>query len=183
MTRSNRALNRIFLALVGLVALAVAVILAAPTIETAIPAMRIPHPQAPTLAGLWIVAGIALLVVVVSVSWIVTRGRGRISTILAMRSNDGTLTVDSRLVSDLVGDALGANPDVVSVGAGAFRVRGSSVLSIRVVARRGSDLAALVTSAERSIADLDEVLQQRIPVLLQVASGLRADLARDTRTR
>lgn len=183
MTRSNRFLNRLILIIVALALLVAAAYLLAPQLHTWMPAISLPRLPDPTPTGLWIVAVGCVGAIILAIVWIVTRGRGRTPRMITLTDKDGGLAIDAHVVSDLVGEALSANPDVVTAGASAFMVRGSRMLSIRLEARRGSDLPALIRSTEKIVSDLDEVIQQRIPVLLQVASGLRANVAHETRTR
>lgn len=183
MTRSNRLLNRLILVIIALALVVGAGYLLAPQLRNWQGALDIPQLPVPTSTGLWIVAAGCAVAIVLAILWIVTRGRGRTPRMITLHQNDGDLGIDARVVSDLIGHALSANPDVVTAGASAFTVRGSRVLSIRVEARRGADLPNLISSVESVVADLDQVIQQRIPMLLQVASGLRANVARETRTR
>jgi hypothetical protein len=149
------------------------------------PAASIDLPTLGALAptDLWIAISAAVVLIVLAIAWIVTRGRGRISHLLVLSGENGTLTLETRVVADLIADALSGNADVVAVGSGGYRMRGSSVLSLRLTARRGADLATIIRSVGTAVDDLDIVLEQRIPVLLQVASGVRGSLAHEKRVR
>lgn len=179
MTRSNRIANRLILLLIGFVALGVAAALALPYVPKSVLAYRLPELSL-TATGDWIVAVVALVIVVLSVAWIVTRGRGRTRTAI-----DGELSMDARVVDDLLTDALSDEPDVVAVSAAAYRVRGRTVLRVRVDARRGADLRRLTDAVHRSIDQLDEAIgadqEQRLPVFTHITSGLRASLSREHR--
>jgi hypothetical protein len=178
MTRSNRVVNRALLILVGLVATLFGLALVAPTLG-----MQLPEIAAPTTPFLWWVAGGCLAVVILSLLWIVSRGRGRIPTIIQQSDASGSTTVDVRVTADLISEALADSPDILSVGAGAYRMRGSRVLSLRVDVRRGADLARVVGRVGTTIEALDGALETRIPVLLQVVSGVRASFTHENRTR
>jgi hypothetical protein len=182
MTRSNRPLNRILLALVGLLLIAAGGYVIARAIGVDLPA-----PPTVTAGGdatgLWIAVAIAVVIIVLALAWAFTRGRGRISRLLVLPDVAGSITVDARVPGDLVADALDGNPGVVSVSSSGFRVRGSSVLSLRVTARRGADLASVIRAVDAAVGELDGVLEQRFPVLLQVVSGVRSTMAAAQRPR
>ena len=179
MTRSNRLLNRGILVLVALVLLAGAAWVA--NRELGLVAIdRVAELGAPVL---WVVASSCLVLIVLAIGWIVTRGGGHTRTLAVMSDDDGAGAVEARVAADLVSDDLARVPDIVDVTARAFRVRGETVLELGVTTRRAADLRLVVDSVGRSVAALDEVLDSRIPVLLHVASGVRANLAREQRVR
>jgi len=179
MTRSNRFLNRLLLALVGLVLLGAAAYLA----NNSYPVIELAKIPTPTITSLWVAAAVALVVVVLSLLWIFSRGRGRTRTVIRRESEEGAASIETRVVSDLISEDLARLPDVVGVSAAAFRVGGDTALELRVTTRAGADLRIVVDSVERAVAQLDEVLETRIPVLLHVASGVRAGFARQQRVR
>ena len=173
MTRSNRPLNRLILALVGLVLI------------TAAAAIWLLEPATLTITatGLWITAAALLVVVILSALWIFSRGRGQVRTLIRRPDEVGAASIEARVVADLIADDLARVPDVVAVTAAAFRVRGEVALELRVTTRGAADIRLVVDSVERAITELDDVLETRIPVLLHVASGVRAGLARQQRVR
>lgn len=183
MTRSNRLLNRVILALVGLVL----IVAAAWVANRYYPVIDISPISAPSGRNLWIVAGIALGVVILSLAWILTRGRGRTGAIVTATDDTGSVSIDARVAADLISHDLAALADVVSVSSTAFRTTGSATsaiaLELRVVARRSADLRHLVDTVTRSVEQFDEVIESRIPVLLHVATGVRASLAHEQRVR
>jgi hypothetical protein len=187
-TRSNRALNRIILLVLGLVALIVAAALALPML----PSGSVPRSVrdatspdgltrlAPAVTLEWIAAVVALVIIVVAVAWMATRGRGRTRVAI-----DGELGVDSRVADELIRDALSREPDVIASSVVAFRVRRRPVLRINVEARRGADLRRLTDAVHTAVEGLDVALgsdtAHRLPVVVQVTSGLRASLAHEHR--
>ncbi|TBN58201.1 hypothetical protein EYE40_12815 [Glaciihabitans arcticus] len=177
MTRSNRGLNRLLLALVGLVFLAAAAFIA----NRAYPVIAIPELGELDATGLWVVASIGLLVIVLSICWIVTRGGGATRTLATAPDDEGAGSIEARVAADLVAADLERVPDIVDVSARAFRVRGETVLELVVTTRRSADLRLVVDSVGRAVAALDVLLATEIPVLLHVASGVRANLAREQR--
>jgi len=183
MTRSNRTMNRILLALVGLVLIAAAAWVA----NRAYPVLDLPTIPVPDTTALWVIAASALLLVVLSILWIDTRGRGRASSVVTKTDETGTVSIDARVAADLIGHDLAALADVVSVSSTAFRTTASAksdiALELRVVARRSADLRHLVDTVTRSVEQFDDALETRIPVLLHVATGVRASFAHEQRVR
>ena len=173
MTRTNRLLNRVFLALVGLVLIAAAAWIG----NRAYPLLEIPAlPETLSADLLWIIVAACALLIVLSIAWIVTRGRGRQQTVLRVGGDDGSVAIDARVASDLISEDLKSVNDVSSVSATAFRVGREPALEVRVDARRGADLRTVITSVTGSIDELDAVFEKRIPVLLHVrgsSSGVR----------
>ena len=181
MTSTNRIANRIIIALAGLLLMAGGAWVVLRAYPAIAPGLALPDAGLPDATFLWWTAGIAALLVVASIAWIVTRGRGRAGILAESRDDAGVTTVDARVVSDLVADALASQLDVVGVHATAFRVKRRLALELRVDARTGADLPRLIDALGVVIDDLDVVLETNTPVLLHVASGVRASLARDRR--
>jgi len=177
MTRSNRLLNRIILALLGL-----ALVASAAAVWLLEPASVI-EPAEITTTGLWITAAALLAVVVLAALWIFSRGRGQVRTLIRRSDDAGAASIESRVVADLIADDLARVPDVLGVTASAYRVRGQVALELRVTTRGAADIRLVVDSVERALDELDDLLETRIPVLLHVASGVRAGFARQQRVR
>ncbi len=169
MTRSNRVGNRLIILLVGLVSIGVGVALELPRFGST---LSLAAPTAITLASstLWIALAVCVGVIVLSVIWIVTRGRGRTAHLVAVTDTTGSTTIDARVVADLLSDALTGNRAVASIGSGAWRMRRQTVLSIRLVARKGAHVPDLIRSVGTAVEELDVVLERRIPILLQIVS-------------
>ena len=181
MTSTNRIANRVIIALVGVLLLAAGAWVLLRAYPAVAPALTLPDPGLPDATFLWSTAAIAALLVVASLGWILTRGRGRVATLAESRDDAGVTTVDSRVVADLVADALAPQLDVVGVHANAFQVKRRPALELRVTARTGADLPRLIDAMTVVIDDLDVVIETTTPVLLHVASGVRASLAHNTR--
>lgn len=185
MTRSNRIFNRILLALAGLVALAVAGVLAWPSLAEiellrgylpAWPGEQIEAFELSTPVLASVAAGAATLVVL-CLAWILSRGRGRTSTAL----RDGAIAIDASVVDTLVRDALGTGPDVTSARTTAHRVGRRTALHVRIDARPGADLRRLVAAADRVTEQLGATLGTEVPLLVHITSGLRARTSREQR--
>lgn len=177
MTRSNRVLNRLGLAVVGLLFLAVAAWIGNRYLEF-VPAFDLEVPDA---TGLWIIAAACAVAIVLAIAWIVTRGRGRARTLLTATDDEGHGSIEARVAADLISEDLARVADIVDVTARAFRVRDQTVLELVVTTRRAADVRLVIDSVGRAVAALDGVLATRIPVLLHVASGVRATLAHEQR--
>lgn len=184
MTRSNRTLNRLILALLGLVSLAAAAALVATWFD--IPGVAALVPTADALARalgdpttLWIAAAAAAVAAVLAIAWIATRGRGRTS---AAWETD-TLRVDGRVVEDVLQARLAANPDVLGVSATPYRLRGSRVIGVRVVCRRRAAMPLLLQDLRRAVDELDTTLGTPLPLLVHLSSGARSRLRAATATR
>jgi hypothetical protein len=191
MTRSNRTMNRLFLALVGLALVAVGgwgLLVAFPEwaellpwAASALPGGALPVIAVPGADGYGIAAASALVVVALSLAWVFTRGRGRVTTIMRVTDGGGALEIDARLAGDIVTLELEGARDIAAVHASAYLVRGAEVLALSVTARDGADLERLLADTRRAVARLDELLEKRIPVSLIVTSDRRVIRARETR--
>lgn len=179
MTRSNRTLNRILLALVGLGLLAAAAVLIVGLLPAAgiEPGVEIAIPRAIEAPVLWTVAVGAAVLALLALAWILTRGRGGTRTAVTR----GDLAIDVHVVEELLRDALSSDPDVVAVSASGHRLRGSTAVRLRIDARRGADLVRLRDRLRRAVDDLDGALGTRIPLLVHITTGLRVRLAREQR--
>jgi len=170
MTRSNRILNRALILLVGVVAIAAGLALELPTFSPRL-GLQTPKLAVPSDDVLWIVFAACVAVVVLSLLWMFTRGRGRTSELLVLGDPNGSITVDARVAGDLIADGLADHRDIASVGSGSYRMRGQRVLSLRVVIRPSADLPGVIRDVAQKIDELDVVLERRFPVLLQVVAG------------
>jgi len=177
MTRSNRPLNRLIVLVVGLALVAVG----AWEANRVYPVVAIPDVPALSETTLWVVAAACAVIVAVAIAWIVTRGRGHSSTVISRTDATGTTSIDARVAADFIADDLARVADVAAVSSRAYRVRGRTALELTVTTRRAADVRHVVDSVRQAVDELDDVLEQRIPVLLHVASGVRANLAREQR--
>jgi hypothetical protein len=177
MTRSNRLLNRLFVAIVGLALVAIG----AWEANRVYPVVAIVELDASTSAVLWMIAATCLVVAVLSIAWIVSRGRGHSRAVVSRTDDTGETSINARVAADFIADDLKLVADVVSVASRAYRIKGSIALELTVTTRRAADVRHVVDSVRRAVEELDDVLEERIPVLLHVASGVRANFAREQR--
>lgn len=179
MTRTNRLVNRMILALVGLLSLAFAAAVALPYVETlgvssqVITSLGITLPDVSQPVVLWSIAGGAVVIVLLALTWILTRGRGRTSTALSVEG----ATVDASAVQSVLRTRLAGSPDVVVVSASAHERRGGPVVLVRVQARPGPDLGALRSAVRDAIDHLDRVIGAPVPLVVHLTSGVRSTWA------
>jgi hypothetical protein len=177
MTSSNRTLNRIILFVLGLVAVVVGLAMGAgvlPAVRDALqPSLRFPDRVEVPATSLWIVAAVCLVVVVLALVWVCTRGRG--GTAVAVRETDGDdeVTVNVALVRDVIDHELDGVRDVVSSKVDMYTVRGHRAARLRVAVRRGGDAVTVIDAVDGAIATLDRTLGRQVPVLVHLTGGTR----------
>ena len=118
-----------------------------------------------------------------SLAWAFSRGRGRTRSLVTHSDDSGTASVEARVAADFIIDDVSRVLDVVGVNATAFTVRKQVALELVVTTRPAADLRAVVDAVHLAVIELDAVLEERVPVLLHVASGVRANRAREQRVR
>ncbi|MET3904567.1 hypothetical protein [Paenarthrobacter sp. 4246] len=211
MRQTNRALNRILLALLGLALLgAGAAVIAAGTqpgaADTWTAVASSIRDSARNLVGTaplpdpvrswWLVAGTAVLLVGVALNaaWLASQGGGR--TPRLAEQLDGTVVrngapgtggargqtvVDVSLVSTALREALSGNRDVLATSVSAWESRRGTALRLRVEARKGSSPRELADTAEELISEIDALLGHPIPVLIRITSGARTQVSASRR--
>jgi hypothetical protein len=199
MTSTNRALNRLLVILVGLVLLvagaAVAVGAVLPDVQgtVATAASDAEGPVGDALSGgqpwiLWVVAAAALVLILLLLAFALRQGHGRTGTLLRRAPGDdassptgGSLVVDAKVAEQMLEEALGHDPAIVSVDVSAFEVRRRTVLRITAVARRGVSPVQVRRSIDDAVARWDQVLGTEVPVVIQITGGLRSSASSGTR--
>jgi len=186
MNATNRGLGRTALVVVGLVLLVAGV--AAILVQTVPWAASTWHDWGRALGDLgagadrdasvtawtWVLGGGAVLGILALVV-LTTLGGGRVGTVVEDDgSSDGVaglVRIDAAAVQHALSSAIGAMPQVGSLAVDVYRVRGSRAIRIRVRPRRGASPRAITTGVEDIVADLDALLGDRLPVLLEIARG------------
>lgn len=185
MTKSNRTLNRIILFVLGLVAVVVGIAMGAgvlPAVQDAVkPYVDLPRSLDVPASALWIVAGAAVLVIVLSLVWVFTRGGGGTSVAVREHSGDDTVTINVALVRDVLEHELAGVRDVVGSRVDTYLVRRQRAARIRVAVRRGGDAVTVLDAVDRAVAVLDRTLGRPVPVLVHLTGGTRSALAKSTR--
>ena len=194
MNSTNRFLNRFFIFVVGLVVLAAGAALSVgallPDVQRTISenAERAVGPTNDTIDAqpwiLWIAAVVALLLILVILWFVFRQGRGHTGTLLQVdeqRTKDtptgGRVVLDVKVAEQVLEEAIGRNPDVVSVDVTGFRIRKQSTLRLTAHARRGASPVQLRRDIEAAIHEWDGVLGTSTPVVIQIVSGLRTRFA------
>jgi hypothetical protein len=187
MTRSNRTMNRILLFVLGLVAIIAALIGGAgvlPPVRDALsPYVTLPKSLTIDTASLWIVAVVCIVLIVLSIIWIFTRGRGGTNIALREDADDDQVTVNVGLVRDVIEHELSEVRDVVGTRVDLYRVRKQRAARVRVSVRRGGDAATVLEAVDRALATLDRVLGRQVPTLVHLTGGTKAVLSKKVRVQ
>jgi hypothetical protein len=201
MNSTNRVLNRSFVLLIGLLALAlgaVAVALVAvpgflaawsrtaPDVTAGLTDILARTEVADTGASWVPLAGLAVaaLLIVLLIVFIARQGRGHIERLIeAGPSAAGGTIVDAAVAEQLLTDALHGHPEFVTVSVCTYRVHGEPVLRVSAGVRRGVSPRDALTVVERAVHGLDRVLGAQIPVLVKLGGGVRGRLTGRARLR
>ena len=199
MNNTNRALNRILVAFIGLLTLLVGAALVA---IAALPAIRAGYRStAPGIHGAitgwlkttplldtgsswgWIFAlALLLLIVILLLVFIFRQGQGHQDILLREDTTQaGTTIIDSAVAEHVIQDDLDGRPEFVASRVSTYQVRGTPVLKISVTCRRGVSPRDVTTMIESTLNAFDALLGRQIPALLQISGGVRARLSRTTR--
>ena len=204
MNNTNRALNRILLAITGLALLSAGVLAAGAALVPARGELwstitsglleRWRHllatAPAPDPLGSWwalAVPALPLLGAVASVVWLTRQGGGRTGTAaLAQDPELGDTAVDVSYLAAAVEEALECNRAVVGSSLTAWRGQGnrrnrrntSPGLRLTLQARKGASPREVADLAEGLVSGIDALLGHRSTVLVRIGSGPRTKLAR-----
>ncbi|MFJ7289342.1 hypothetical protein ACQXVK_14580 [Curtobacterium sp. AB451] len=185
MTGSNRTMNRIILLVLGLVAVIVGVTIGAgvltPVRDAVQPYVDLPRNLDVPASSLWIVVAVCAVVIVLSLLWVFTRGRGGTSVAVRERSGDDQVTVNVALVRDVVEHELQDVRDVVGTRVDTYLVRRQRAARIRVAVRRGGDAVTVLDAVDHAVSTLDRTLGRQLPILVHLTGGTRSALAKATR--
>ncbi|RPF20888.1 hypothetical protein [Myceligenerans xiligouense] len=197
MRSTNRVLNRGLLLLCGLllaVAGAAALLAGTRPGRADLPALTAPAGTAWSRARTWAtglpevggVPGIvvvalaaAVLLLVLLTVFVLTRGRGRTSTVLDLRAGDGRTSADREVAEAVLAAPLDRRPDVLSARTNVYRVRGAPAIEMLVTVRRGADLSVVLAAVDGVLGDWDALAGVRVPVLVHLSDrgwldGLRS---------
>lgn len=197
MNSTNRAANRAFLIITGLLLLAVG---AAGIVLGAVPvvtdAWKQQAPQVRSSAPSWIGAPIvgtasilvlalallALILIVLLIAFIVRQGRGHTGQLLERPTSPTAVTrMDLAVPQALLSEHLAEQPELVGHRVVAYRVRSTPMLKISVRARRGISPTEAATVVTGALGDLDRILGVELPALVQISGGFRARVAKTAR--
>ena len=204
MNNTNRAMNRSFLALAGVVFAGAGILVAAAglnadvragwttiagTALTAWQRLRETAPSPEPLGSWWALAvpAVLLLGAIITIFWLSRQGGGRTRT--AARQDDaelGDTAVEVSYLAAAVEAALEGNRAVVGSSLTAWRRRGSkdtarTSLRLTLQARRGASPREVADVAEELVSAIDALLGHRNDVLVRIGTGTRTKLARALR--
>ncbi|WP_025159417.1 hypothetical protein [Leifsonia aquatica] len=193
MNDTNRASNRILLALVGLAALAAAaaavLLLAAPAVAhtwaitagdivmTADRAFGAPLWRGTTVSGAAVIAlAASVVLVLLLIALALRQGHGSTSTIATIRTDDGFAEIDTAVTVALLEDRLSKVVGVAGVGVSAYRVRRTPALKVTVRCRRGASPRQIADALDDAVQRLHAAIGTPIPVFAQLVGGFRTRL-------
>ncbi|WIB16197.1 hypothetical protein DEJ34_03415 [Curtobacterium sp. MCPF17_050] len=185
MTSSNRTINRVILFVLGLVSVVVGLAMGAgvlPAVRDALrPYVTIPDRVEVPAASLWVVAAACLVVVVLALVWVLTRGRGGTAVAVREAQGDDEVTVNVALVRDVIDHELAGVRDVVSSKVDVYTVRKHRAARLRVAVRRGGDAVTVLDAVDAAITTLDRTLGRQVPVLVHLTGGTHVPVSKVSR--
>ena len=201
MNRTNRALNRIVLFIVGLLFLAIGAVL---VIIIAWPAATEYWTGATEAGQSWLESAVdQTLIGATAISWIaiaalvlivflvillivaLTRiGGGRTHTVLRSTGSQsplGRVTVQESFVSDALKHSLDQRDEILFSSVTANDIRKTPVMHVSVTPRQNTSPAQVVADVDQLVTNLATLTGKNVQTYISVHSGLRAKLAHDQR--
>lgn len=206
MNGTPRGLNRVLLALIGLVFMAfggglfaIAVVPAAaswwqgwagPWVSELDNLLR-KAPIAPNGGSwIWLVVSLALLLLVIGmVSWIANQGKGRTGTLLDYEGNAdddgaaGAVKLSSAVAEHSLRTALLERGDLLGVSVTSYDFQGQTSIRVRVLPRQGVAPHQVADDVADLVQAMDDLLGHQVPVLLSIGSGTRSRFTKAERVR
>lgn len=203
MNSTPTLLNRILVAVLGLMLLAVGALLmllaAVPAVASwwhswsagvwsgvnqAFNATRFPGR---TESWLWILVALALVVLIgLMVAWVAQQGKGR-TNLLAMEYDPGDVPGDVRIgggvAEQALKQALANRPDLAGATITTYDVKGTPALKVRLLPRQGVAPHLLADEVYGLVSALETVVGKNIPVLIHIGAGARTRFSRAERVR
>ena len=192
MNSTNRAANRLFLAVVGLILLAVgALLVALGAVPQVMSTWKDVASQLTRSAPSWVsdpsvgkaslaVAGlvvVALVLTVLLLVFIARQGRGRSAAALQHDGENGATRIDVSVARTLLEQHLADRDELLSTRISAYEVQGTPMLKVSVRCRRGvtpTDVSRLIG---RAVTTMEEIIGADVPTFVQISGGLRARTA------
>ncbi|EMY33715.1 hypothetical protein D477_013350 [Arthrobacter crystallopoietes BAB-32] len=201
MNQTPRGLNRLLLAVIGLVLLATGVLAlglaafpglagwwrrttqgAGTAVENLLAATTLPGQRD---SWLWIVLALLMLLVVLAmITWIAQQGKGRAGTLAADDVDDGgpgMVSLSGAAAEQALKAALAEREDILHVTVATYEYRGTPGLKVRVLPRKGVAPQDLAEDISAQVEALDLVLGRRIPVVVSIGASARSRLGRGDR--
>lgn len=202
MNATNRFVNRFFLAVVGVILIAVGVLLIALALP-ATSAVRTWLDDARSAqdaytsrwsTGLsapfdgsalpWEIAAGCAVIVLLGLITVGIRGGGRTDRVVDADDTAGDIVVSSRFAESALVAALEPHRDLTSVSATTFRVRGEPAVRLRLRVAAGVSPVSAVAAASEAVRGLDAVLgESPLPVLVEVTGASAPRPGADSRVR
>ncbi|MFP5316216.1 MAG: hypothetical protein ACLGHS_12690 [Actinomycetes bacterium] len=202
MNQTPRTLNRILLALFGLLLMAagaLAMALSTPAVATwwQSTAARAGGTiggvlESTTLPGqrdswLWIVAALLLvLLIILMVAWVANQGKGRSGTLAYDDDDDpvpGSVTINAAVAEQALKAALAERVDLVNTAVSTYEFRGRPALKVKVFPRQGVAPDVVADEVSALVTALDAALGVQTPVLISISGGARTRFTRAERVR
>lgn len=203
MNSTPSLLNRILLAVLGLILLGTGLLLV--LLATVVPVRSWWHAwsaagwggvnqmfQSTRFPGqpeswLWIVVALVLLALMgLMVAWIAQQGKGR-SNLMAAEYDPGDTPGDVRIgggvAEQALKQALEGRPDLAGATVTTYDVKGSPALKVRLLPRQGVAPHLLAAEAAGLLNALESVVGKEIPVLIHIGAGARTRFSRAERVR
>lgn len=136
---------------------------------------------------LWIVIALALLVLIgLMVAWVAQQGKGR-SNLLAAEYDPGDVPGDVRIgggvAEQALKHALEGRPDLAGATVTTYEVKGSPALKVRLMPRQGVAPHLLAAEVSGLLDALESVVGKETPVLVHIGAGARTRFGRAERVR
>jgi hypothetical protein len=193
MNTTNRALNRLFVLVVGVLLLAAGALAVA---LAAVPAVATQWKRTSTaLAGggapSWAsapaigratplvlgVIAIAVVLIVLLLVFIAKQGHGRTAAALEQRTGTSVARIDLAVPKALLEQHLQGRPELAGLRITAYEVRATPMLKITARCSRGASPAAVSAAIGDAIRDLEQIVGTDVPAFVQLTGGFRTGSA------
>lgn len=199
MNNTNRAANRIFIFVVGLIVLLVGlggILLGiaspvrsgwrsdAPDVATRVSDVFEGAPIPGTSASWLSVAGVAvlLLIVVLLLIFILRQGKGHTGQLIRSEPGEhGGVAINAAFAEQVMQNSLDARPELVAAHVSTYQVRNTPMLKVAATCRRGVSPKDVAESIDSSLAALDRLLGQDVNAFVQLSGGFRSNIAKSSR--
>ena len=201
MNRTNRALNRIVLFIIGILFLAIGAVLVAIIVwpagaeywtgateagqgwlDNAIATTTV---GATTISWIAVAAIVLILFLVILLIVALTRvGGGRSHTVLRSTGSQnplGRVTVQDSFASDALKHSLNQRDEILFSAVTANDIRKPPVMHVSVTPRQNTSPAQVVADVDQLVSNLATLTGKNVQTYISVHSGLRAKLAHDQR--
>ncbi|MGG5172257.1 hypothetical protein ACQR35_08780 [Pseudarthrobacter sp. J1738] len=143
----------------------------------------------PGSSGSWIWAVVAVILVVVIIlagSWLAQQGKGRGDELLLDEDGGetpGDVRIGGGVAEQAMRAALAERTDLVGASVTTYRIKGTPALKVRLSPRQGVAPQRLAAEVSQLATALDAVVGHKTPVLIHIGSGTRARFTRAERVR